>query len=156
MHKGIELGSILASATNRCKQLCPRENICTFNFNNHCSRTSKQYVKKQWCQVCVGEFVMLSSNEEIPADVLLLYSSEPSKVCFIETASLDGETNLKQREVVETIDRESQVLVCQLMLTLASWLCLARQEDYYNPEDFVGELFFEPPKSKIYEFGGYM
>lgn len=48
----------------------------------------------------VGDFVRLSCNEIIPADMLLLHSSDPRGVCYIETANLDGETNLKQKQVV--------------------------------------------------------
>ena len=41
----------------------------------------------------------LHNNEIIPADILLLDSSANDKACFVETANLDGETNLKQRRV---------------------------------------------------------
>jgi len=36
----------------------------------------------------------------IPADIILLRSSDPQNICFIETANLDGESNLKQKEIV--------------------------------------------------------
>uniref|UniRef100_A0A7S2RS23 Phospholipid-transporting ATPase n=1 Tax=Mucochytrium quahogii TaxID=96639 RepID=A0A7S2RS23_9STRA len=48
-----------------------------------------------WSQVRVGDIVSLSNRETVPADVLLLGAS--NGVCYIETKSLDGETNLKRR-----------------------------------------------------------
>ena len=44
---------------------------------------------------------------EIPADVIPLMSSEGGR-CFIETANIDGETNLKLKQV----GRERVVCVC--------------------------------------------
>ena len=55
----------------------------------------------------VGDFVKLRSDESIPADILLLNTSDMNSVCHIETANLDGETNLKQREVVKGLNMVS-------------------------------------------------
>ena len=48
----------------------------------------------------MGDIVHLSCNEVIPADIILLHSSDDSGICHIDTSNLDGENNLKQRQIV--------------------------------------------------------
>ncbi|KAI9179413.1 hypothetical protein H9P43_004733 [Blastocladiella emersonii ATCC 22665] len=50
-----------------------------------------------WRDLRVGDFVYLRNNEFIPADVVIVSTSEPDGVCYVETKNLDGETNLKVR-----------------------------------------------------------
>nr|XP_014061344.1 unnamed protein product [Salmo salar] len=51
-----------------------------------------------WEKVEVGDGVTLNGREYIPADSIVLSSSEPHAMCYIETSNLDGETNLKIRQ----------------------------------------------------------
>ena len=68
-----------------------------------------EYQKTAWKKVVVGDFIKLQSDEIIPADLLLLNSSDANSICHIETANLDGETNLKQKEVVKGLNLVSQL-----------------------------------------------
>lgn len=95
----------------------------------------KSYIDRCWKDVRVGDFVRLSCNEIIPADLLLLYSSDPHGVCYIETANLDGETNLKQRQVVSD---------------------LSLQGADFTPESFHSRIECENPNNDLNRFKGYI
>ncbi|KAF0682476.1 Aste57867_25428 [Aphanomyces stellatus] len=50
----------------------------------------------KWHELQVGDMVLLYKNNEVPADCLLLASSDTtSGICSIDSANLDGESNLK-------------------------------------------------------------
>lgn len=45
--------------------------------------------------VQVGDIVQVLDDEEIPCDLVVLSCDDPDGTCYITTANLDGETNLK-------------------------------------------------------------
>ncbi|EED19378.1 phospholipid-translocating P-type ATPase domain-containing protein [Talaromyces stipitatus ATCC 10500] len=63
---------------------------------NHTARFKREY----WKSVKVGDFVRLYNGDQIPADIVILSSSDPDGACNIETKNLDGETNLKLRQAL--------------------------------------------------------
>uniref|UniRef100_A0A672SA95 Phospholipid-transporting ATPase n=1 Tax=Sinocyclocheilus grahami TaxID=75366 RepID=A0A672SA95_SINGR len=98
-------------------------------------RKQKQYVERRWAEVCVGDLVRLCCNEIIPADMVLLHSSDPNGVCHIETANLDGETNLKQRQVVRDLPQQGSEFV---------------------PENYSSHIECENPNNDLRRFRGFM
>jgi len=59
------------------------------------------WTEVKWRDIVVGDIVKCISEHEFPADLVLLASSEDQGMCYIETANLDGETNLKIRQALE-------------------------------------------------------
>ncbi|XP_065059907.1 phospholipid-transporting ATPase ID-like isoform X2 [Rhopilema esculentum] len=91
-------------------------------------------VNEAWQNVQVGDIIKLESNHHVTADLLLLSTSEPSGLCYIETAELDGETNLKVRQpLIETA---------------------ALGDDLIALSNFRGEVTCEPPNNRLDKFQG--
>lgn len=72
---------------------------CYHLFKTPLSSLQGEFVQKTWKDVRVGDMVRLTCDSTIPADLLLLWSSDADNLCYIQTSNLDGETNLKQRQV---------------------------------------------------------
>ncbi|KAI9199832.1 uncharacterized protein BJ171DRAFT_462045 [Polychytrium aggregatum] len=63
-----------------------------------------------WSDIQVGDMILLRDHDPIPADLVILSTSEPNGLCFVETKNLDGETNLKiKQSVVETSSMKTPV-----------------------------------------------
>uniref|UniRef100_A0A803YKJ5 Phospholipid-transporting ATPase n=1 Tax=Meleagris gallopavo TaxID=9103 RepID=A0A803YKJ5_MELGA len=89
---------------------------------------------EKWMNIQVGDIIKLENNNFVTADLLLLSSSEPHSLVYIETAELDGETNLKVKQA----------------LTVTAEL----GEDLQKLTDFNGEVKCEAPNNKLDNFTG--
>uniref|UniRef100_F7D760 Phospholipid-transporting ATPase n=1 Tax=Ornithorhynchus anatinus TaxID=9258 RepID=F7D760_ORNAN len=87
-----------------------------------------------WMNVQVGDIIKLEKDHFVTADVLLLSSSEPHSLAYIETAELDGETNLKVKQA----------------LTVTSEM----GDNLERLAAFDGEVRCEPPNNKLDKFTG--
>lgn len=76
----------------------------------------------------------MDNDQFVAADLLLLSSSEPNGLCFIETAELDGETNLKIKSC------------------LPETAAMGEHENLLW--SFNGEIICEPPNNLLNKFEG--
>ncbi|MGH0175515.1 UNVERIFIED_CONTAM: hypothetical protein FKN15_010796 [Acipenser sinensis] len=83
--------------------------------------------------VAVGDIVKVTNGQHLPADMVIVSSSEPQAMCYIETSNLDGETNLKIRQG------------------------LSQTASFQSQEDLMavtGKLECEGPNGHLYDFTG--
>ena len=72
--------------------------------DHHCNKPGDgQFTACRWKDLRPGDIIFLALNHTIPADCVLLGSSDKKGICYIETSNIDGETNLKERRVVRDV-----------------------------------------------------
>ena len=89
----------------------------------------------QWKDARVGDYVMVRNDEDVPADIVILSTSETDNLCYIETQNLDGETNLKVRQGLNATGDLRSVHDCE------------RARFYIESE---------PPHANIYQYNGVL
>ncbi|TXT15875.1 hypothetical protein VHUM_00378 [Vanrija humicola] len=94
---------------------------------------SGQWERTLWKKLEVGDLVLLRGDEQIPADCIVLASSDPDGLAFVETKNLDGETNLKVRKSVKATSG------------------IKSEEDLEHAYFYLDS---EPPNANLYSYNG--
>ncbi|XP_041826504.1 phospholipid-transporting ATPase IC [Melanotaenia boesemani] len=98
-----------------------------------------RFQESKWMDIQVGDVVCLKKNDFVPADILLLSSSNPNSLCYVETAELDGETNLKFKMGLRVTDERLQE-----ERQLAEFDALIECEEPNNRLDkFIGTMLWD-------------
>ena len=92
-----------------------------------------RFAKDYWKSVQVGDFVRIYNEDQIPADIVILSTSDPDGACYVETKNLDGETNLKVRQALHSGRKVKHAKDCE-------------------QTEFVIET--EHPHGNLYQFNG--
>lgn len=120
--------SVLSSVTNKSNRKSVSRVSCSLS-------KTMAFSRKSWKEVRVGDIVRILNNEEVPADIMILSSSDEDNCCFVETKNLDGETNLKVKQAMKLSDSFK-----------------LRRADDYMLMDF--ELESEGPHPNLYLYQG--
>ena len=68
------------------------------------NHSSALFESTLWKDLRVGDLLLLS-NESVPADIIVLATSEVDGICYIDTANLDGESDLKQKNALQETNK---------------------------------------------------
>lgn len=94
-----------------------------------------EFVEQSWRDVKVGDVLRIESGENFPADLVLVSSSEPEGLCYVETSNLDGEVNLK---IKQALQQTSKIL------------------DPREMSQLQGVIKCEQPNNRLYNYDGVL
>jgi phospholipid-translocating ATPase len=100
----------------------------------------------------VGDLVLLEKNQRVPADLILLRTSDSSGTCFIRTDQLDGETDWKLRVAVpatQKLPSDQELLNLDAEIYGAS-----PQQELYTLFAHTPVLVADAPSKDIHAFIG--
>lgn len=87
-----------------------------------------------WRNVALGSIIRLRGGDEVPADLVVLHSSEPNGAAYVETSNIDGEQDLKLKSAVPGL-----AAACPTPSSLA---------------DITGTFECDQPNDSLYVFNG--
>ena len=106
-------------------------------------KNKKFFIEKKWMDIKQGDIVKILKDQQIPADLLLLSSSEESGLCYIETKNIDGETNLKNKQCHQKL---KEIIKNEKDLLNLKYVCITKP-----PDEFIYK--FDATLYKINDLG---
>lgn len=125
------LSSFYASVLALLNRALFREKISELTSN--AQTEGDCWEQKYWKDVRVGDIVLIKNNESIPADLIVLSTSDAQGICYVETKNLDGETNLKIRQAPAK----------------TAWI-----QNEHDAAQLNAVFQVEPPSTRLYTFSG--
>ncbi|WVQ83216.1 hypothetical protein IAT38_005355 [Cryptococcus sp. DSM 104549] len=122
------------NSTSSLPSMMSRKSVGVMDWSRP-GRGSAQWERTLWKKLEVGDLVLLRDNEQVPADIIVLSTSNDDGLCFIETKNLDGETNLKIRRA------------------LKATASISSEEDLEHAHFVVDS---EPPHANLYTYNGVL
>ena len=127
---------IISGVKDALEDLKRRKSDKEENSRKALLRKDGNWVETPWMDLCIGDIIKVHIDESFPTDMVLLSSSEPSGIAYVETKNLDGETNLKHKQAEKS---------CQSAFAQDSAL-----------DSVSGRVKCQGPNSMIYEFSGLL
>ena len=124
-------GSMSRSMATTARTL-PQKGVVDYT---RASAGTGKWERTLWKKLEVGDVVLLRENDQVPADMVVLSSSDADGQCFVETKNLDGETNLKPRR------------------SLKATMGIQHEEDVEHAQFVVDS---EPPHANLYSYNGVL
>lgn len=105
-----------------------------------------------WRKIRVGDLILIPKDTRIPADLLILASSEKDGSTFMETSTLDGEKNLKPRYSLKETYQEASISLVK------------RKKQGKNEMPYTGSfdvnmnlhISVQHPDPSLYKFEGFI
>jgi phospholipid-transporting ATPase len=124
------------------------------------SPTTREFLPVKWADIHVGDFVLVKSRGSVPADLVIFGVAErtkiPQGICYVETKSLDGETNLKIRNAVpNTLAVVETSFFSPLSLSPFLILCV-QVNGIAALQQLRGDIRMEHPNNLIDTFNGVL
>lgn len=104
------------------------------DYRRHTPGTAR-WERTLWKKLEVGDIVLLREDEQVPADIVVLNTSDPDGNAYVETKNLDGETNLKVRK------------------SLKATMGIQSEEDAEHARFVIDS---EPPHANLYSYNGLL